>query len=491
MAIKITQFTDASIIVTPTGVGGGNFGILGFLTNESDTFLTGRGISVAERARTYTSLASVGGDWATSSEVYLAATAFYAQTPQPKDFTVLVAFETAQAAQLIGGGSDTVAELVNITTGAFNIDVDGGTLNITGLDFSGDTTYDEIAATISTALNIALVGTTCTHNGTQFLVTSPTTGITSTISFATEAGTGTTGASLGMLQYQALVSNGIAPETPVQALANVITQGIDFIGLVTNKKYRDVSGQAVGTNSADIADWCEAAKKIFMNTSNDLTVLSSVITTDIASQLKAKTLRYSLTTFSKNPNEYVSASIFGRAASVNFEGINTTITLNLKQAPTVTVEDLTPNEFAVLRSKYASAVVKIGKTVNAYTDSRMASGSWLDTTHGLMWLEYRIETDMFNLLYQSGTKVPYTQAGINLAIARLERSLEAGVRNGLAGPGFLPDGTYLPNGYVVTSVALGDVSAGDKGNRVYNGLGFKMVGAGALHEINISGEFAE
>jgi len=159
--------------------------------------------------------------------------------------------------------------------------------------------------------------------------------------------------------------------------------------------------------------------------------------------------------------------------------------------PGVSAEDLTPAEFAVLRGKNASAVVQIGRSVNAYTDSRMASGSWLDTTHGLMWLENRCEVDLFNLLYQSTTKIPFTQTGINITVATLDRSLQAAVRNGLAGPGFLPDGTYLPEGFIIEAVALADVPSGDKGNRLYAGLSFKMVGAGALHEVIVSGSFSE
>lgn len=481
MAIEITEFVNASISISPTGVGTGNFGILGFLTNEAGV------IPVAERARAYTGLASVGEDWAASSEVYKAATAFYSQTPQPTDFTVLMAYETAQAAQLVGGGSDTVLELVAITAGALTLTIDGTLVELTGLDFSGESSYDEIAVVLQTALALELVGTTCTHNGYSFVITAPTTGSTSTITFATAG----IQEELGLAQHQAIVSDGIDPETPVDALAVILSKGIEFIGLDLHKEYRDQTGQATGTNTTDIADWCEAAKKIFLNTTNNLATLSSVITTDTGSQLMAKTLRYSMTQFAKNVNEYPSSNIFGRAASVNFEGISTTLTLNLKQSPTITAEDLTPNEFDVLRSKRVSVVAKIGKSTNAFTDSRMASGSWLDTTHGLLWLENRIEVDSFNLLYQTSTKIPYTQYGINLAIARLERSCEAAVRNGLAAPGYLPDGTYLPDGYVVDSVALGDVAAGDKGNRIYRGLSFKMVGAGALHELFISGEFAE
>ena len=212
---------------------------------------------------------------------------------------------------------------------------------------------------------------------------------------------------------------------------------------------------------------------------------------DMASIMKDATLRFTLTTFSKNISQYPSASVFGRAASVNFSAIGSTITLNLKQMPGVSAEDLTPAEFATLRSKNASAVVKIGKSVNAYTDSRMSSGTWLDTTHGLLWLENRCETDMFNLLYQSPTKVPFTQTGINITVATLDRSLQAAVANGLAGPGFLPDGTYLPEGYDIQAVPLANVPSGDKGNRVYAGLSFRMVGAGALHEVEVSGSFSE
>jgi hypothetical protein len=121
----------------------------------------------------------------------------------------------------------------------------------------------------------------------------------------------------------------------------------------------------------------------------------------------------------------------------------------------------------------------------------MASGSWLDTTHGLMWLEARCEADMFNLLYTTNTKIPFTQTGINICVSTLEQSLEAAVRNGLAAPGFLPDGTFLPKGYRVTAVALADTPAGDVSNRIYKGLSFVMAGAGALHEVEVAGSFSE
>ncbi len=498
MSIEITNFVDVNISVSPTGVSGGNFGILGFLTTSGDAFVVGKGITPTERTRAYTSLLSVGGDWQPSSEVYKAASAFYGQTPTPTDFTVIVNFTTDQSGSLVGGGSDTLTELQAITSGTLDFTVDGFEATLTTLDFSSATSLGTIgdatsvAAIIQAALDLEATGaeaSTVTHNGYQFLITSDSVGITSEVGYAT----GTTAEALGLNVGVAKSEAGIVAETALDALSGAVSNGVQWVGTDIHKSLRDklISDETATVNSTnEIAAFCEANKRIFLNTTNDLTTLNST-TGHTAAEMKAGTYRFTLSCFSKNPNLYPGSSVFGRAASVNFSGVGTTITLNLKQAPGITAEDLTPSEFAKLRENYVSAVVQIGSSANAFTDSRMASGSWLDTTHGIMWLENKCEVDMFNLLYTTNTKIPYTQTGINITAATLIRSLQAAVRNGLAGPGYLPDGTYLPEGYVVDAVPLEDVSASDKGNRLYAGLSFKIVGAGALHEIAIAGEFSE
>tara|TARA_R110002012_G_scaffold321757_1_gene551217 strand:+ start:632 stop:2089 length:1458 start_codon:yes stop_codon:yes gene_type:complete len=485
MAIEITEFADVSISVSPVGVTAGDFGTLGFLTNESD--IANAPISPAERSRAYTSLASVSADWPAGTEVYKAATAFYGQTPTPRDFVVLMAFSTDQAASLVGGGAEDLEALKTISDGDLTLTIDGTEVAVSALNFSSATTLPEIAAILETAVDAVLTGATVTHSGYQFVVNGVLTGATGSIT----AATGSSSEALGLQAHQAVASAGVAAESPVDALAANLASGSEWVATVTHKQYRDVLAGAEGHNTLEIAAWCEAAKKLFMNTSNDLSTLSSANSSDIASVLKAASFRFSLTTFSKNPAQYPSASVFGRAASVNFATVGSTITLNLKQMPGISAENLTPSEFAVLRSKYASAVVLIGKSTNAYTDSRMASGSWLDTTHGLMWLEARCEADMFNLLYTTNTKIPYTQTGINMCVSALEASLEAAVRNGLAAPGFLPDGTFLPKGYKVTAVSLADTAAGDVSNRLYAGLSFVMSGAGALQDVEVTGSFSE
>lgn len=485
MAIETTEFASVSIVVSPTGVSSGNFGILGFLTKVSDDAINS--ILPAERARAYKGLPSVGVDWNVASQVYKAATAFYAQTPTPTDFTVITSYDVAQTATLVGGAHDTLAELQAITTGAATFTVDGTEVALTGVDLSAAADLEAVATIIQVAVAAVVAGSTCIYGAYGFILNGNTTGAGGSITF----GTGALSDSLGFAQHLGKLSQGIDIETPVASLAASLTLGIDFIGLDHHPDWRDSVGLADGLNSLDIATWAEAAKKIYMHTSNSLSVLNPVLTTDTISIMKTATLRHTLSTFSKNIALFPGSGVFGRVASVNFSGIDTTMTMNLKQLPGITAEDLTPAEYTTLTNKFGSAVVKIGSEVNAYVNSRMASGSWLDTTHGLLWLENRIEVDMFNFLYQDPDKIPYTQTGLNMTEEVLERSLQAAVRNGLSAPGYLADGTYLPEGYRIKAVLLGDVASADKSGRIYKGLSFDMVGAGALHQVEVSGTFAE
>lgn len=484
MSVEITEFVDANISISPTGVGLGSFGILGFLTNES-------GILPVERARAYSSLEEVLGDFNSTTEVYKAAVAFYSQTPQPTDFVVMSVYETAQPSIILGGDSGTLAEIITVPLQDLAVEIDG-VLYTASCDFTGVTDLDDVATAVTLGLTNAGAGASVVWNGTQFVLTTSGTGTwDGVLGSIVQYAVGDLSDLLGFSQHQAAISLGLDAESPVEALTQIAQKSIDYTALVTHKKYRDQVNQTAGYNVEDIADFCEASKKIFMNTTNNLSSVSSAITTDIGSVLKAKTLRYSMTTIAKNVNQYPSASIFGRAASVNFEGINTTITLNLKQMPTITAEDFTTGELAILRDKRINAVVKIGKSVTAFTDSRMANGSWLDSVHGLLWLENRIEVDMFNLLYVTTTKIPYTQLGIDILVETLQRSLEAGVTNGLIASGFLPSGEYLVDGYKVEYVPLADTASSDVSNRLYRGLKFTAVGAGAIHAVLIDGTFSE
>lgn len=474
MSIKITNFSNASIALAPKGQSYGNFGILGFLQIASEA----SPILPSERARKYSDAAAVGKDFTTTSGAFHAATAFYAQTPQPSDFTVVMNYDVAQPAALVGGQHDTLPELVQVSSGSFTCEVDGSDVTASAVDFSSATDLPAVAA----ALDAALTGASCSYNGYQFVIQSSTTGASSTI----KAATGDLAEVLGLDVGVAKAHNGLEIETPVDSLVASRNQNKKFIGLDIHKSLRDDQSGSASDGTLGIADWCESHKVLFCNTTNDMSTPSSSFT-DIASALKLKGLNYTMTVFCSKKAQYPASSMFGRGASVNFESFDSTVNLNLKQAPSITAEDLTTSELANLQSKSCNAVSLIGDDILGFIDGRMASGQWFDTMHGLLWLENRIEVDMFNWMFKQGGR--YTTASINTAKSVLARSLQAAVRNGFIAPGYLEDGTFLAEGFDIQAVSLGDVGSADRAARVYNGLSFRAVGAGWLQKINISGNF--
>lgn len=81
-----------------------------------------------------------------------------------------------------------------ITTGSFALAVDGGSVtNVTGLNFSSDTSFTQIAATIQVAVRAALTDlTTVTFDlvNNRFIFTSPTVGPAGSVAYLTTATSG-------------------------------------------------------------------------------------------------------------------------------------------------------------------------------------------------------------------------------------------------------------------------------------------------------------
>lgn len=483
MSVPISEFVDVSISIAPTPQGLSGFGQLLLLSRQASSGVAP--IGEAERIRYYSSMAGVAADYPdTTSEVNKAATAYYAQTPKPRDFLVGLISGVETAGTLTGSAPAALTVLKAIKNGGFTLPVDATPVVLVGVDLSTTTSYATVATALTSALQASRPGASVIYNGTAFVVTSGTTGVTSHVQAAT-AESGTLGTSLGLMAAQNPVAvTGSAQETPAFAATQCEQTNNQFFGVVIGSEYAD--SQAM----LDVADWVEARQKVFFNTTNDAQVLTSGNTGTFTAQLKDKSLSKTLTIYSKVPGDFAGASVAGRAFVVNFEGTNTTITLMYKKLPTINAVDLNSTQRANMDRINCNAFLYVGSNT-FFAESKMANGGYFDTVHGLAWLQNRIETDVFNLLYTSGTKVPYTDVGVTMIVAKVTEGLRQGVRNGLIAPGTTTDGTYLEEGFLVTYVAVSDVSAADKGNRIYRGITFQAVGAGAIHKVVITGSFSE
>ena len=491
MTIPVSNVVSVSIAIGATFPARAGFGTLNIVTAETGV------IGVAERIRSYSNLDGVAADWSGTSEVIKAATAYFSQQPKPTKLKVSTRYPTAVAAQLRGGAVEAnaanLALFVAVSNGSFVLSVDGVSEDIDTMDFTTDANFTEVAATIQTAVQAIATGgftaATVTHDGVRFFINSGTTGATSTISFATATGSGTDISSLMEIrQGEGTKVNGVAAETITASLNAIQNIDPDWYGLLFTKEVRD--GFVVNTEDAveAAADWCEARVKVFGNTTNDLDALDSVTDSDILSVLKAKNLRRTISTYSSSPGQYPSASVLGRAFTVNFNQPNSTLTLKFKQGPGITVEQLTQNEKAVLDSKRGNAFILLGAS-DMYSESRMANNTFFDEVHGIDWLENAIQTNVFGYLLTRTTKVPYTDKGVAALEQQVINALDEAVRNGLISAGETIDGEFLANGYKTITVPVADMNQSDKEARLYPGLSFVVLGAGAIHGAQINGTF--
>lgn len=494
MSIPVSSVVNVSIAVGAVFPARAGFGTLNIVTAETGV------IGIAERIRSYSNLDGVAADWPADSEVVAAATAYFSQQPKPTSLRVSTRYPTAQAAQVRGGS--VVDDATNlgifnaITDGEFNITINGAAAeDISAMNFSGAADMDAVAVIIEDALQLIATGgftaATCVYDGSRFLINSGTTGITSTISFlsAVDPAVGTDISSLlQMLQGEGTKTDGVDAETITASLNAIQNINTDWYGLMFTKEIRD--GVQINGEDAVVAAaaWCEARVKVFGNTSNDLDVLDSVTTNDIASTLKLASYRRTMTTFSSYPDQYPSASILGRAFTVNFNQPDSTLTLKFKQMPGITVEDLTVSEKGVLDSKKANALIDVGGSF-MFAESFMASGVFFDEVHGIDWLQNAIETNVFGYLLTRTTKVPYTNKGTAAIEQQVIKALDEAVRNGLIAPGETIDGEFLATGYKTVVLDVADINQSDVEARHYPGLSFVVLGAGAIHSVQINGVF--
>lgn len=473
MTLAVSNFVSVSIAIAVKAASKKGFGTLVFTTPNATA------LTVVERYRAYDSMAAVEEDYS-SGEVYQAATAYYSQNPTPLNFIVLGVFGNSSPATLVGALPATLSELKAIAAGGFDITINGIVTHISAVDLSACADNAAVATIINNKLGSAA---TCTYTSGAFKIATALASDSATLTYASADVQGLA-AGLGFLATSGgTLTQGNTAETPVNALAAFAQVSYDGYGFCLDKIYRDTE------DAEAVAGWVQANKKVFFNTTNNANTL---LTTGncIASTLKEKALSRTMTLYSSQTNEYPCASIAGRAFTVNFEGTNTTITLMYKQMPGITVEDLGPSQYNNMIAKNCNAFVNTAGNY-MFANGAMADGTWFDTIHGVDWLTDAIQTNVFNLLYQTTTKIPYTDAGVGMIVQKMEQSLRQGVRNGLLAPGNTTDGTYLPLGYLITTVPVSEVDSSDKGNRVYKGITFQCVGAGALQGVTITGSFNE
>lgn len=488
MSLSVSNVVRVSVNLSPLAAAVRSFGIL-MIAGDSSV------INGLERFRTYNTIEGVATDFGTSAPEYHAAALYFGQTPSPETLMIGRWLRAATAGFLECGILSAAQQLMSawtgITTGAFKIAFDGGSLiGVSGCDFSAQSNLNGVATIITTRLVAASVGAVCTWNGSSFIFTSSTTGVSSAISFlaAPAAGTdisaqlkGTSGTALGVVP-------GYAAETPVACAAALADLSTAWYGLMFQASVQPTDDQSI-----DVSDFIEAldVTRIYGVTITSTGVLSAVVTSDLASRMKDGGYLQSFCQYSQNA--YAIASFFGRGFTVNFAFQNSTLTLMFKQEPGVAGEDLTQNQAAVLKDKRCNVFVDYVNDTTIIQYGVMSGLAFFDEIHGLDWLQNAVQTAVYNVLYTSGTKIPQTDAGVNQLSNAIAGVMNSAVNNGLVAPGVwnaagfgqLSTGQFLKTGYYIYAQPVALQSQADREARISPPIQVAAKLAGAIQSVNV------
>lgn len=491
--LPVSRLVNVGVVITPQAAQAPSLNT-GLILGTSTV------IDTVTRMRIYSTLLGVAEDFGTSAEEYLAATLWFAQNPQPTSLNIGRWCKTAAAGVLVCGPLTSANTLVSawtgITAGSFKLAVDGGAAtNVPALDFADATTLQGIAAIIQTAIQ-GLAGSyanvTCVYNSVYnyFQITSGTTGSSSAVAFLTAGSTGTDIS--GMLEGLS-TSNGAytAPGVIAEsALAAVELFDNQFAGQWYNLFIPD----AVDSDHVAIAPYIDGDSEphfYWINT-QEAAMLNTGDDTHIGYLLQQLQSQHTAWQYSSQ-SLYAVWSMAARIATVNWAGSNTAISLMYKTEPDVVPETLNVNQVDALESYNGNVYVTYQFTtgVPILEPGICPSGQFIDTIIGTDGLRLQIQTNLFNLLYESTTKIPQTDAGISLLENGCSAACNQYVVNGFLAPGTwntsgfgqLTEGQWLDQGYYVYAEPIASQSEAQRQLRVSPPIQIAAKLAGAVDTV--------
>lgn len=474
--LPVNRIVDVTIQMSPLAAATRNFGAM-LIVGASDV------IDTQERIRAYSSVTDIANDFGTSAPEYQAAVAFFAQSPQPT--TVQVGRWARSATSGLYKGkilSTSDQEMDNFTTisaGAFDVTIDGSVVNVTAVNLSAQSNLNGVASQVSAALQSK---GTCVWNGQQFVIKSASTGQTSTVSTVT---------STQLSQAMGLDSGTMVTGAPAETLEEATVALLDI-----NTWYG-----AFYTGDLEEQDIIDTAALISASTPSHICCFTSKDTNELDGT-QTSSLGYELAQLGNNrvfvmyssTNDNAAVSVLGRMSTVNFEGSNTTITLMFKQCPGVEPEYLKTSQANALQRNNVNVFAAYQNDTSILQYGTMSGGWYIDEVHGLDWLQNRVETDLWNLLYTSTTKIGQDESGMTAILSTVNSSLEAGVRNGLIAPGVwngdefgtLKRGDTLTTGFYVYIQPLEEQSQADREQRKAPPIQIAVKLKGAVHSIDVT-----
>lgn len=439
----LDDIVSVQIALQTTGVVRGDFGT---------PMIVAPLMTFPERVRVYTSYAAAAED-DLPPNVLTALSDCFGQIPRPRQVKV--------GRRAVLTGVINVASL--IASGTYSLKVTGAVTNT--YSYTADAT--PTAAEIATGLSLAIT------SDSDEEITATAVGGTIKVAW--------TGAAGAIELLNGLSWGAISPLAGATATADDLTAIADE----DNSWYGLVMVERVKQTQLDAAEWVEANDKLFITATAEANALNAGVTTDLISVLSdSRYYRTAVLYHTNAATEYPDAAWAGRVFTIK-PGAETWA---LKQLASVTPSNLTATQKQTITNKGGNTFEFYQTQIALTAPGKVASGEWIDVIRFRDWLKDTIQTNMAQMMINRD-KVPYTDAGIQLCVNNLRKSLQEGQNSGGIAPDELDaNGDSVP-GFVITYPRSVEIAPNIKASRVLE-LGFVARIAGAIHMVQINGALA-
>jgi len=443
-------------------------------------------------ARIYLNPTGVAEDFGSNSDAYAYALAIFNQTPNiisGGGYLVVIprlAAAAAASATLLG---DTPINLLDLTATDYNINVnvDGGG--------AADLAIGEVDTSSVLAAQTSLNSTAVTAAGLEFVlsgsdvasvvVTLKTTGTGAAKTLVLgDASTGTDIAGLLGLAKAVTVSGADAGTERVKDAILRTSGAVDYFGIVLNEKLSD----AVLTETAALV---QSYDKLMFVGSNLTADIAGIFTTlKNAGYTHTRCLYYSS---SEADALEFAAGYAGRGLCINFDGINTAMTMELKEIVGFVAD---PGMSQTIANAAAAAGVDVYVDYGVPKMKTSGANEFFDFIYMSIAFKVRLQIAGFNFLATTNTKYPQTEEGMTGLKGAYRTVCKAFVTNGSFAPGTWNNATKFGNpedhvrniaefGYYIYSMPIADQSQTVREARSAPAIQIAGKSAGAIHSSDV------
>lgn len=494
MSASINNVINVTLLEEGQAAARDNINVCAILTSQPGV------LSTAERWRSYKAASAVEQDFGASSVTAAFANSFFGTSPNPVSAggTLIVGYWNAAGETLpatsgvLRGGEVSQAVVLPAlrekSDWSFSIEIDGVEHDVTAIDGAMAASVDDVITQIQVAITPEIA--TVSLINSRIVITSKTTGEASYVGFAQALEGGSfigdvlaLASGSGAAQVNGSGQVAVLPETQLESLsklkAQVNVKGAAFIDKILDAQVPLIASWAAA-NSVIVYETFTGSAALEVNPANPAWAVT------LASQSNFRML------YSKAGNRKFGVSYMSRVHTVNFSGERTAITLHLKTM-NVPAEEYSQTEIDKAKRVGLDIYTTIKDAPCVLTSG---ANDFVDNVYNLMAYVDAVQTDSFNLLKTTPTKVPQTYYGVDQLEDCVEKTTVGFVRAGVFNPGTwtLPDffgdrDMFLrnieQNGFYVLAGDLADQSTADRQERKSPVVQVAVKNAGAIHSADI------